>query len=182
IKVEPAIDATDYARTSHGLEDQFTVLDWQPDLTDGAEKVTHLSLSGIEPGYEVWIRVGGVETQLTVSGGAVDLSDAELQSLLGGGQLLVKGPEDSDRDTTLQSHVTVTQVDVDSSATAQKVIDGTLHVDIQAVVEPDGNLVQTGQPESPDGHDIPLDGVFGFEDLDPSRHEVMHSLGVPAMP
>jgi hypothetical protein len=49
-----------------------------------------------------------------VSGGAVDLlSDAELQSLLGGGQLLVKGPEDSDRDTTLQSHVTVTQVDVD---------------------------------------------------------------------
>ncbi|MFQ2687491.1 retention module-containing protein [Aeromonas caviae] len=182
IKVEPAIDATDYAKTSHGLEDQFTVLDWQPDLTDSAEKVTHLSLSGIEPGYEVWIRVGGVETQLTVSGGAVDLSDAELQSLLGGGQLLVKGPEDSDRDTTLQSHVTVTQVDVDSSATAQKVIDGTLHVDIQAVVEPDGNLVQTGQLESPDGHDIPLDGVFVFEDLDPSSDEVIDYLVISDLP
>ncbi|MEN3795598.1 retention module-containing protein [Aeromonas caviae] len=182
IKVEPAIDATDYAKTCHGLEDQFTVLDWQPDLTDGAEKVTHLSLSGIEPGYEVWIRVGGVETQLTVSGGAVDLSDAELQSLLGGGQLLVKGPEDSDRDTTLQSHVTVTQVDVDSSATAQKVIDGTLHVDIQAVVEPDGNLVQTGQLESPDGHDIPLDGVFVFEDLDPSSDEVIDYLVITDLP
>ncbi|MGN4952515.1 retention module-containing protein [Aeromonas caviae] len=182
IKVEPAIDATDYAKTSHGLEDQFTVLDWQPDLTDGAEKVTHLSLSGIEPGYEVWIRVGGVETQLTVSGGAVDLSDAELQSLLGGGQLLVRGPEDSDRDTTLQSHVTVTQVDVDSSATAQKVIDGTLHVDIQAVVEPDGNLVQTGQLESPDGHDIPLDGVFVFEDLDPSSDEVIDYLVISDLP
>ncbi|MFQ2511471.1 retention module-containing protein [Aeromonas caviae] len=182
IKVEPAIDATDYAKTSHGLEDQFTVLDWQPDLTDGAEKVTHLSLSGIEPGYEVWIRVGGVETQLTVSGGAVDLSDAELQSLLGGGQLLVKGPEDSDRDTTLQSHVTVTQVDVDSSATAQKVIDGTLHVDIQAVVEPDANLVQTGQLESPDGHDIPLDGVFVFEDLDPSSDEVIDYLVISDLP
>ncbi|MBS4709257.1 retention module-containing protein [Aeromonas caviae] len=182
IKVEPAIDATDYAKTSHGLEDQFTVLDWQPDLTDGAEKVTHLSLSGIEPGYEVWIRVGGVETQLTVSGGAVDLSDAELQSLLGGGQLLVKGPEDSDRDTTLQSHVTVTQVDVDSSATAQKVIDGTLHVDIQAVVEPDGNLVQTGQLESPDGHDIPLDGVFVFDDLDPSSDEVIDYLVISDLP
>ncbi|MFQ2617636.1 retention module-containing protein [Aeromonas caviae] len=182
IKVEPAIDATDYAKTSHGLEDQFTVLDWQPDLTDGAEKVTHLSLSGIEPGYEVWIRVGGVETQLTVSGGAVDLSDAELQSLLGGGQLLVKGPEDSDRDTTLQSHVTVTQVDVDSSATAQKVIDGTLHVDIQAVVEPDGNLVQTGQLESPDGHDIPLDGVFVFKDLDPSSDEVIDYLVISDLP
>ncbi len=182
IKVEPAIDATDYAKTSHGLEDQFTVLDWQPDLTDGAEKVTHLSLSGIEPGYEVWIRVGGVETQLTVSGGAVDLSDAELQSLLGGGQLLVKGPEDNDRDTTLQSHVTVTQVDVDSSATAQKVIDGTLHVDIQAVVEPDGNLVQTGQLESPDGHDIPLDGVFVFEDLDPSSDEVIDYLVISDLP
>ncbi|WP_323912066.1 retention module-containing protein [Aeromonas caviae] len=182
IKVEPAIDATDYAKTSHGLEDQFTVLDWQPDLTDGAEKVTHFSLSGIEPGYEVWIRVGGVETQLTVSGGAVELSDAELQSLLGGGQLLVKGPEDSDRDTTLQSHVTVTQVDVDSSATAQKVIDGTLHVDIQAVVEPDANLVQTGQLESPDGHDIPLDGVFVFEDLDPSSDEVIDYLVISDLP
>ncbi|MFM5868020.1 retention module-containing protein [Aeromonas caviae] len=182
IRVEPAIDATDYAKTSHGLEDQFTVLDWQPDLTDGAEKVTHLSLSGIEPGYEVWIRVGGVETQLTVSGGAVELSDAELQSLLGGGQLLVRGPEDSDRDTTLQSHVTVTQVDVDSSATAQKVIDGTLHVDIQAVVEPDGNLVQTGQLESPDGHDIPLDGVFVFEDLDPSSDEVIDYLVISDLP
>ncbi|MBL0507988.1 retention module-containing protein [Aeromonas caviae] len=182
IKVEPAIDATDYAKTSHGLEDQFTVLDWQPDLTDGTEKVTHLSLSGIEPGYEVWIRVGGVETQLTVSGGAVELSDAELQSLLGGGQLLVRGPEDSDRDTTLQSHVTVTQVDVDSSATAQKVIDGTLHVDIQAVVEPDGNLVQTGQLESPDGHDIPLDGVFVFEDLDPSSDEVIDYLVISDLP
>ncbi|WP_324046539.1 retention module-containing protein [Aeromonas caviae] len=182
IKVEPAIDATDYAKTSHGLEDQFTVLDWQPDLTDGAEKVTHLSLSGIEPGYEVWIRVGGVETQLTVSGGAVELSDAELQSLLGGGQLLVRGPEDSDRDTTLKSHVTVTQVDVDSSATAQKVIDGTLHVDIQAVVEPDGNLVQTGQLESPDGHDIPLDGVFVFEDLDPSSDEVIDYLVISDLP
>lgn len=182
IKVEPAIDATDYAKTSHGLEDQFTVLDWQPDLTDSAEKVTHLSLSGIEPGYEVWIRVGGVETQLTVSGGAVDLSDAELQSLLGGGQLLVRGPEDSDRDTTLQSHVTVTQVDVDSGATAQKVIDGTLHVDIQAVVEPNGNLVQTGQLESPDGHDIPLDGVFVFEDLDPSSDEVIDYLVISDLP
>ncbi len=182
IKVEPAIDATDYAKTSHGLEDQFTVLDWQPDLTDSAEKVTHLSLSGIEPGYEVWIRVGGVETQLTVSGGVVELSDAELQSLLGGGQLLVRGPEDSDRDTTLQSHVTVTQVDVDSSATAQKVIDGTLHVDIQAVVEPDGNLVQTGQLESPDGHDIPLDGVFVFEDLDPSSDEVIDYLVISDLP
>ncbi|WOX46770.1 retention module-containing protein [Aeromonas sp. XH] len=182
IKVEPAIDATDYARTSHGLEDQFTVLDWQPDLTDGAEQVTHLSLSGIEPGYEVWIRVGGVDTQLTVAGGAVDLTPSQLDSLLNGGQLLVKGPEDSDRDTTLQSHVTVTQVDVDSSATAQKVIDGTLHLDIQAVVEPDGNLVQTGQLESPDGHAIPLDGVFVFQDLDPSSDEVIDYLVISDLP
>lgn len=182
IKVEPAIDATDYARTSHGLEDQFTVLDWQPDLTDGAEQVTHLGLSGIEPGYEVWIRVGGVDTQLTVAGGAVDLTPSQLDSLLNGGQLLVRGPEDSDRDTTLQSHVTVTQVDVDSSATAQKVIDGTLHLDIQAVVEPDGNLVQTGQLESPDGHAIPLDGVFVFQDLDPSSDEVIDYLVIGDLP
>ncbi|WP_429035002.1 retention module-containing protein [Aeromonas media] len=182
IKVEPAIDATDYAKTSHGLEDQFTVLDWQPDLTDGAEQVTHLGLSGIAPGYEIWIRVGGVDTQLAVTGGAVDLSDAELQSLLSGGQLLVKGLEDSDRDTTLQSHVTVTQHDVDSGAVAEKVIDGTLHVDIQAVVEPDGNLVQTGQLESPDGHAIPLDGVFVFQDLDPSSVETIDYLVISDLP
>ena len=50
--MEPAIDATDYAKTSHGLEDQFTVPDWQPDLTDGAEKVTHLSLSVSNPGMK----------------------------------------------------------------------------------------------------------------------------------
>ncbi|BBS87039.1 hypothetical protein WP7W18E02_19360 [Aeromonas media] len=183
IKVEPAIDATDYAKTSHGLEDQFTVLDWQPDLTDGAEQVTHLGLSGIAPGDEIWIRVGGVDTQLAVTGGAVDLSDAELQSLLSGGQLLVKGLEDSDRDTTLQSHVTVTQHDVDSGAVAEKVIDGTLHLDIQAVVEPDGNLVQQGGGLiSPDGHDIPLDGVFVFQDLDPSSVETIDYLVISDLP
>ncbi|MBL0512127.1 retention module-containing protein [Aeromonas media] len=183
IKVEPVIDAGDYAKTSQGLEDQFTVLDWQPDLTDGAEKVTHLSLSGIEPGYEIWIRVGGVETQLTVNGGAVALSDADLKSLLGGGQLLVKGPEDSDRDTTIQSHVTVTQKDVDSNVVVSKEVNGQLHVDIQAVVEPDGNLVQIGGAlESPDGHDIPLNGVFVFEDLDPSSIETIDYLVISDLP
>ncbi|MDX7920566.1 retention module-containing protein [Aeromonas media] len=183
IKVEPVIDAGDYAKTSQGLEDQFTVLDWQPDLTDGAEKVTHLSLSGIEPGYEIWIRAGGVETQLTVNGGAVALSDADLKSLLGGGQLLVKGPEDSDRDTTIQSHVTVTQKDVDSNVVVSKEVNGQLHVDIQAVVEPDGNLVQIGGAlESPDGHDIPLNGVFVFEDLDPSSVETIDYLVISDLP
>ena len=183
IKVEPAIDAGNYDKTSQGLEDQYVVLDWHPDLSDSAEQVTHLSLSGIEPGYEIWIRVGGVETQLSVNGGVVDLSDADLQSLLSGGQLLVRAPEDSDRDTTIQSHVTVTQVDVDSSATAQKVIDGNLHVDIQAVVEPDGNLVQTGGAlESPDGHDIPLQDVFVFEDLDPSSVETIDYLVISDLP
>ncbi|WP_342058364.1 retention module-containing protein [Aeromonas sp. OTU364] len=183
IKVEPVIDAGDYAKSSQGLEDQFTVLDWQPDLTDGAEKVTHLSLSGIEPGYEIWIRAGGVETQLTVNGGAVALSDADLKSLLGGGQLLVKGPEDSDRDTTIQSHVTVTQKDVDSNVVVSKEVNGQLHVDIQAVVEPDGNLVQIGGVlESPDGHDIPLNGVFVFEDLDPSSIETIDYLVISDLP
>ncbi|WP_033130053.1 type I secretion C-terminal target domain-containing protein, partial [Aeromonas aquatica] len=183
IKVEPEIDASNYDKTSHGLEDQYVVLDWHPTLTDGAEQVTHLSLSGIEPGYEIWIRVGGVETQLSVNGGVVDLSDADLQSLLSGGQLLVRAPEDSDKDTHIQSHVTVTQHDVDSGAMAQKVIDGNLHVDIQAVVEPDGNLVQTGGAlESPDGHDIPLNGVFAFEDLDPSSVETIDYLVISDLP
>ncbi|MFM5259604.1 retention module-containing protein [Aeromonas veronii] len=172
IKVEPEIDATDYSKTSHGLEDQFTVLDWHPTLTDGAEKVTALSLSGVEDGYQIWLRVGGVESQLTVVSGKVTLTAAQLDSLLNGGQLLVKAPEDSDRDTTIQSHVTVTQHDVDSGAVAEKVIDGNLHVDIQAVVEPDGVLTQSGGAlVGQSGADIDLSGRFVFTDLDPSSVE-----------
>ncbi|MCF5908161.1 retention module-containing protein [Aeromonas veronii] len=172
IKVEPEIDATNYSKTSHGLEDQFTVLDWHPTLTDGAEKVTALSLSGVADGYQIWLRVGGVESQLTVVAGKVTLTAAQLDSLLNGGQLLVKAPEDSDRDTTIQSHVTVTQHDVDSGAVAEKVIDGNLHVDIQAVVEPDGVLTQTGGAlVGQGGADIDLAGRFLFTDLDPSSVE-----------
>ncbi|MEV3832753.1 retention module-containing protein [Aeromonas allosaccharophila] len=183
IKVEPEIDATDYSKTSHGLEDQFVVLDWHPVLSDGAEKVTHLSLSGIEPGYEIWIRVGGVDTQLTVNSGTVDLSDTDLRSLLNGGQLLVKAPEDSDRDTTIQSHVTVTQHDVDSGAVAQKVIDGNLHVDIQAVVEPDGEL-QIDNPLLFGFLDQPVDlvGAFSFDDCDPSSSERIDYLVISDLP
>ncbi|MFM5621946.1 retention module-containing protein [Aeromonas veronii] len=172
IKVEPEIDATDYSKTSHGLEDQFTVLDWHPTLTDGAEKVTALSLSGVEDRYQIWLRVGGVESQLTVVSGKVTLTAAQLDSLFNGGQLLVKAPEDSDRDTTIQSHVTVTQHDVDSGAVAEKVIDGNLHVDIQAVVEPDGVLTQSdGALVGQSGADIDLTGRFVFTDLDPSSVE-----------
>ncbi|HHP5358783.1 TPA: retention module-containing protein [Aeromonas veronii] len=172
IKVEPEIDATDYSKTSHGLEDQFTVLDWYPTLTDGAEKVTALSLSGVEDGFQIWLRVGGLESQLTVVAGKVTLTAAQLDSLLNGGQLLVKAPEDSDRDTTIQSHVTVTQHDVDSGAVAERVIDGNLHVDIQAVVEPDGVLTQSGGAlVGQSGADIDLTGRFVFTDLDPSSVE-----------
>ncbi|MCF5874546.1 retention module-containing protein [Aeromonas veronii] len=172
IKVEPEIDATDYSKTSHGLEDQFTVLDWYPTLTDGAEKVTALSLSGVEDGYQIWLRVGSVESQLTVVSGKVTLTAAQLDSLLNGGQLLMKAPEDSDRDTNIQSHVTVTQHDVDSGAVAEKVIDGNLHVDIQAVVEPDGVLTQSGGAlVGQSGADIDLTGRFIFTDLDPSSVE-----------
>ncbi|MGL6366865.1 retention module-containing protein [Aeromonas veronii] len=172
IKVEPEIDATDYSKTSHGLEDQFTVLDWHPTLTDGAEKVTALSLSGVEDGYQIWLRVGSVESQLTVVSGKVTLTAAQLDSLLNGGQLLVKAPEDSDRDTNIQSHVTVTQHDVDSGAVAEKLIDGNLHVDIQAVVEPDGVLTQNGGAlVGQSGADIDLTGRFVFTDLDPSSVE-----------
>ncbi|MGE6200242.1 retention module-containing protein [Aeromonas media] len=183
IKVEPAIDAGDYAKTSHGLEDEFAVLDWQPDLTDSAEKVTHLSLSDIEPGYEIWISAGGVNTQLGVNGGAVDLTQAQLDSLLSGGKLLVKAPQDSDRDTTIKSHVTVTQKDVDSNVVVSKEVNGQLHVDIQAVVEPDGNLVQQGGDlVSPDGHDIPLKDVFVFDDRDPTSDEVIDYLVISDLP
>ncbi|WP_456305326.1 hypothetical protein [Aeromonas ichthyocola] len=62
----------------------------------------------------------------------------------------------------------MTQHDVDSGAVAEKVIDGNLHLDIQAVVEPDGNLVQQGGGlVSPDGL-ISLDWTSSCSDLDPS--------------
>ncbi|MFB2854206.1 T1SS-143 repeat domain-containing protein [Aeromonas allosaccharophila] len=183
IKVEPVIDATDYNKTSHGFEDQFVALDWRPVLSDGAEKVTHLSLSGIESGYEVWVKDSNGTHQLTVTSGVAELSDADLQSLLNGGQLLVKAPQDSDRDTTIQSHVTVTQQDVDSSVVVNKVVDGQLHVDIQAVVEPDGLLVQHGGAlVSPDGNDIPLSQVFIFDDRDPSSVETIDYLVISDLP
>ncbi|WP_244463004.1 type I secretion C-terminal target domain-containing protein [Aeromonas popoffii] len=183
IKVEPEIDATHYSKTSHGLEDQFVALDWHPVLTDGAEQVTGLTLSGVADGYQIWLRAGGVDTQIAISGGNVSLTSAQLDSLLKGGQLLVKAPEDSDRDITIQSHVTVTQHDVDSSVVANKVIDGQLHVDIQAVVELDGNLVQVGGAlVSPDGDDIPLNGVFVFEELDLSSSETINYLVISELP
>lgn len=183
IKVEPEIDATNYNKTSHGLEDQFVVLDWHPMLSDGAEKVTHLSLSGIESGYEVWVKDSNGTHQLTVTSGVVELSDADLQSLLNGGQLQVKAPEDSDRDTTIQSHVTVTQQDVDSNVVANKVIDGQLHVDIQAVVEPDGEL-QIDNPFLFGFLDQPVDlvGAFSFDDLDPSSSERIDYLVISDLP
>ena len=183
IKVEPAIDATDYSKTSHGLEDQFVALDWHPVLTDGAEKVTHLALSGIEPGYEVWVKDGSGTHQLTVTADAVELSSADLQSLLNGGQLLLKAPEDSDRDTSIQSHVAVTQQDVDSTVVVNKVIDGQLHVDIQAVVEPDGEL-QIDNPFLFGFLDRPVNlaGAFSFNDLDPSSSERIDYLVISDLP
>ncbi|MGY4012474.1 T1SS-143 repeat domain-containing protein [Aeromonas molluscorum] len=183
IRVEPLVDAGDYSRTSHGLEDEFTVLDWQPHLSDGAEKVTALTLTGIEPGYEIWVKDSSGTHQLIPSAGSVSLSDTDLQSLLNGGQLLVKAPEDSDRDTVIHSKVTITQQDVDSSAIDVKVIDGTLNVDIQAVVEPDGKL----QIDDPfllgfDDQDIDLSQVFSFQDLDPSSVEAIDYVVISGLP
>jgi large repetitive protein len=183
IRVEPLVDAGDYSRTSHGLEDEFTALDWQPHLSDGAEKVTALTLTGIEPGYEIWVKDSSGTHQLIPSAGSVSLSDTDLQSLLNGGQLLVKAPEDSDRDTVIHSKVTITQQDVDSSAIDVKVIDGTLNVDIQAVVEPDGKL----QIDDPfllgfDDQDIDLSQAFSFQDLDPSSVEAIDYVVISGLP
>ena len=161
--MEPEIDATDYSKTSHGLEDQFTVLDWHPTLTDGAEKVTALSL----PGWRIagsWLRVGGVESQLTVVAGQVTLTAAQPDSLLNGDKLLVKAPEDNDRDTTIPEpcHSLPSTMWIRVSG-REKVIDGNLHVDIQAVVEPDG-VTQTGGAPWRGGADIDLAGRFLFTD------------------
>lgn len=184
VKVEPQIDAKDYNNTSHGLEDDYTVLNWQPDLSaDGNEHVTQLHFSGIESGYHLWIKEGSNITELTATGGALDISDTDLARLLHGAQLLVSAPKDSDKDTHIQSHVTVTQHDVDSNVVASKEITGSLQVDIQAVVESD-TVLTLSHPVLVSAWDKPvlLAEAVKVTDMDPSSSEHIDYLVISGLP
>ncbi|MGF1735098.1 retention module-containing protein [Photobacterium satsumensis] len=194
IHIEPVVDAEDYTRRSNGLEDEPINLNWQPVLTDSKEQITGLVVNNIQPDYGLQINDGGTITALTVdAAGSVTLTEAQLAQLLNGAQLQLLAPEDSDLNltgaTAINTQVTVTEVDVDSPATDVQVVNGTLNVIIQAVVEPDAEIgvIPAGSTDFVDtivsndgsldlGGGDGSDGQIVFEDLDPSSDEIILSI------
>ncbi|PSU35614.1 retention module-containing protein [Photobacterium lutimaris] len=194
IHIEPVVDAEDYTRGSNGLEDEPINLNWQPVLTDSKEQITGLVVNNIQPDYGLQSNDGGTITTLTVdAAGSVTLTEAQLTQLLNGAQLQLLAPEDSDLNltgaTAINTQVTVTEVDVDSTATDVQVVNGTLNVIIQAVVEPDAEIgvIPAGSTDFVDtivsndgsldlGGGDGSDGQIVFEDLDPSSDEIILSI------
>ncbi|WP_284205428.1 DUF5801 repeats-in-toxin domain-containing protein [Psychromonas marina] len=137
IHVEPMVDATDYSKNSNGNEDNFVNLNWQPELIDSKEVITGLVIKDLPADYELYIG----NTLIASGGGEITLTAAQVVQITTDGQSLrVIAPEDSDVDITLKTQVTITEVDVDSTVTDVKNIEGTLNVNINAVVENDGIL------------------------------------------
>ncbi|PSV79411.1 T1SS-143 repeat domain-containing protein, partial [Photobacterium iliopiscarium] len=192
IHITPEIDANNYTTVSKGLEDESTVVNWQPSLSDSQEHITGLVLSGLPVGYQLFIN----GTLLANGGtGSVEFTDQQLQTLLDGGKLTVTAPHNSDQDIQLTSTVTVSQTDVDGDKeTVTKDITGTLDVDIKAVVEPDGNLiiddngtVVTTISSSSNGvidlsNDANSDGKIVWENDDTSSSEVITQIVLDPIP
>ncbi|MCD9546565.1 hcalcium-binding protein, partial [Photobacterium carnosum] len=192
IHITPEIDADNYTTVSKGLEDESTVVNWQPSLSDSQEHITGLVLNGLPVGYQLFIN----GTLLANGGtGSVEFTDQQLQTLLDGGKLTVTAPHNSDQDIQLTSTVTVSQTDVDGDKeTVTKDITGTLDVDIKAVVEPDGNLiiddngtVVTTIASSSNGvidlsNDANSDGKIVWENDDTSSSEVITQIVLDPIP
>ncbi|WP_233426527.1 T1SS-143 repeat domain-containing protein [Photobacterium carnosum] len=192
IHITPEIDEIDYEIVSNGLEDESTVVNWQPSLSDSQEHITGLVLNGLPVGYQLFIN----GTLLANGGtGSVEFTDQQLQILLDGGKLTVTAPHNSDQDIQLTSTVTVSQTDVDGDKeTVTKNITGTLDVDIKAVVEPDGNLiiddngtVVTTIASSSNGvidlsNDANSDGKIVWENDDTSSSEVITQIVLDPIP
>ncbi|MEC6900324.1 hypothetical protein [Photobacterium piscicola] len=192
IHITPEIDADNYITVSKGLEDESTVVNWQPSLSDSQEHITGLVLNGLPVGYQLFIN----GTLLANGGtGSVELTDQQLQTLLDGGKLTVTAPHNSDQDIQLTSTVTVSQTDVDGNKeTVTKDITGTLDVDIKAVVEPDGSIVidhngtqETTIASGTDGiidlsNDAGSDGKITWQNDDTSSSEVITQIVLDPIP
>ncbi|HIF9070233.1 TPA: retention module-containing protein [Photobacterium damselae] len=136
IHIEPVVDATNYTNHSTGYEDELTPIDWRPNLTDSKEQVTSLTIKDLPADFDLYI-----DGQFIAHGGsAITLTPEQFALINQGKPLQVKGPEDSDTDLILHTDVTVTENDVDSSASASKVVEGTIDVNIISKVEDDGHL------------------------------------------
>ncbi|HIF9275400.1 TPA: retention module-containing protein [Photobacterium damselae] len=187
IHIEPVVDATNYINHSTGYEDKLTPIDWRPNLTDSKEQVTSLTIKDLPADFDLYI-----DGQFIAHGGSSITLTPEQFALINQGKLLqVKGPEDSDTDLTLHTEVTVTENDVDSSASDSKVVEGTIDVNIISTVEDDGYLAVLGSAE--DGSIIELDSLessdkgvidlskgsgqgISFVEDDNSSHEIVTKL------
>ncbi|HIF9470988.1 TPA: DUF5801 repeats-in-toxin domain-containing protein [Photobacterium damselae] len=136
IHIEPVVDATNYIKHSTGYEDELTPIDWRPNLTDSKEQVTSLTIKDLPADFDLYI-----DGQFIAHGGSsITLTPEQFALINQGKPLQVKGPEDSDTDLVLHTDVTVTENDVDSSASASKVVEGTIDINIISKVEDDGHL------------------------------------------
>ncbi|HIF9522956.1 TPA: DUF5801 repeats-in-toxin domain-containing protein [Photobacterium damselae] len=136
IHIEPVVDAANYTNHSTGYEDELTPIDWRPNLTDSKEQVTSLTIKDLPADFDLYI-----DGQFIAHGGSsITLTPEQFALINQGKPLQVKGPEDSDTDLTLHTEVTVTENDVDSSASDSKVVEGTIDVNIISKVEDDGHL------------------------------------------
>lgn len=145
INIAPVIDAGDYSITTsgHAFEDQNNTVNWKPGtaqgFVDSQEHIVGIQFKDVPSDYQLLID----GSPLSLVSGAVTLTPLQVNVLQLGSLLQIRAPDNSDRDVTFHSVLTIEQTDNDGEPTATKEITGTLTVDIQAVVEPDGELQVT---------------------------------------
>ncbi|HIF9541888.1 TPA: retention module-containing protein [Photobacterium damselae] len=145
INIAPVIDAGDYSITTsgHAFEDQNNTVNWKPGtaqgFVDNQEHIVGIQFKDVPSDYQLLID----GSPLSLVSGAVTLTPLQVNALQSGSLLQIRAPDNSDRDVTFHSILTIEQTDNDGEPTATKEITGTLTVDIQAVVEPDGELQVT---------------------------------------
>ncbi|MGY3572741.1 retention module-containing protein [Vibrio paucivorans] len=151
LNVEPVIDAKDgYTATSQGDEDTIININWEPkggQNPDNDEYYARLEISNFPDGAIVY--VDGVAQDLTATGGVLILeptggqSDQDFSAVISqSGYIQVELPEDSSKDFTLDTLVTVRETDHEyvnagepGEGIASKDISGTVAVTVNPVVE-----------------------------------------------
>lgn len=154
----PVIDADDRYTNPEitGFEDRWITVDWQPDLTIvGApdfdapgvvENVVGATISGFADTDAVQLVKGSDVISLIPVGGEITLTDTQIAD---GYQLQVKREEHSDADLTLTTSVTVRQEDFEGASQAEKVVEGTININIEARVETEAGELQLLQGGTP---------------------------------
>lgn len=185
----PVIDADDRYTNPEitGFEDRWITVNWQPDLTIvGApdsdapgvvENVVGATISGFADTDAVQLVNGSETISLIPTGGEITLTDAQIAD---GYQLQVKRAEHSDADLTLTTSVTVRQEDFEGASQAEKVVEGTININIEARVETEAGelqLLQGGTPVTEISTDsqgrIVLQEGVNFAHPDDSSDEVV---------